>query len=176
MSVVIRWDEYLIRDWGEDDGAGIVKYADNREISKNLRDGFPHPYGLTDAEAFLAKVARQDPRTFFAIATEKEVIGGIGLGIGQDVHRFTAELGFWLAEPYWGKGIMTDAVKRFTEFAFERFGLHRIFAEPYATNPASARVLEKAGYTLEGTMRANVFKEGKILDQQLYANVREELL
>jgi RimJ/RimL family protein N-acetyltransferase len=166
-------DDYVIRDWRENDAAGIVKYANNRNISKNLRDGFPYPYGLLDAERFLSVVKQQDPRTYFAIATDSEVIGGIGVGLREDVHRLTAEMGFWLAEPYWGKGIMTEAVKRFTEYAFERYGLLRIFAEPYATNPASARVLEKAGYTLEGIMRANVFKEGEVLDQYLYARVRE---
>ena len=170
--MIIRFREYLIRDWREDDAPGIVKYANNRDISKNLRDGFPHPYSLSDAEGFLFKVRAQDPRTFFALATDAEVIGGIGLGQGEDVHRFTAEMGFWLAEPYWGKGIMTDAVKSFTKFAFERCKLQRIYAEPYTTNPASARVLEKAGYSLEGTMRANVFKDGRVLDQYLYAKTR----
>lgn len=168
-----RFGEYMIRDWREEDAPGIAKYADNREISKNLRDGFPYPYTLSDAEEFLFKVRQQDPRTFFALATEAEVIGGIGLGPGEDVHRFTAEMGFWLAEPYWGKGIMTEAVSRITEFAFDRFDLQRIFAEPYATNPASARVLEKAGYTLEGIMRANVIKDGVVLDQRLYSRIRE---
>ena len=169
----IQWGEYLIRDWRGDDARGIVKYANNRKVSKNLRDGFPNPYGLLDAENFLANVKQQEPRTFFAIATEAEIIGAIGLAMGVDVHRFTAEMGFWLAEPYWGKGIMTEAVKRFTEYAFERFDLQRIFAEPYISNPASARVLEKAGFTLEGTLRANVFKEGKVLDQYLYARIKE---
>lgn len=169
----IHWGEYSIRDWKEDDASGIVKYANNHKVSKNLRDGFPNPYGLSDAEDFLAKVKQQEPRTFFAIATEAEIIGAIGLARGVDVHRFTAEMGFWLAEPYWGKGIMTEAVKRFTKLAFERFDLERIFAEPYTTNPASARVLEKAGYVLEGTLRANVFKEGKVLDQYLYARIKD---
>ena len=172
--MLIQWDKYLIRDWREDDGPGIAKYANNRKISKNLRDGFPYPYSLADAEEFLAKVRRQEPKTFFAIATEDEVIGGIGLGIGDDVHRFTAEMGFWLAEPFWEKGIMTEAVKRFTEYAFKQFDLVRIFAEPYNTNPASARVLEKAGYVFEGTMRAHVFKEGQVLDQHIFARVKED--
>ena len=171
--MLIRFDEYMIRDWRDDDAPGIARYADNRKIAKNLRDGFPHPYGLSDAQEFLSKVRQQDPTTIFAIVSEAEVIGGIGLGLGEDVHRYTAEMGFWLAEPYWGKGIMTEAVKRFTEFAFDRFDLQRIFAEPYATNPASARVLEKAGYTLEGILRANVIKEGVVLDQYLYALTKE---
>lgn len=169
----VHFGEYRIRDWHEDDASGIPKYANNHKISKNLRDGFPHPYRISDAEEFLAKVKRQNPRTFFALATDAEVIGGIGLGIGEDVHSRTAEMGFWLAEPYWGKGIMTEAVKRFTEYSFEQFNLQRIHAEPYKTNPASARVLEKAGFRLEGVMRANVVKEDRVLDQLLYASVRK---
>ncbi len=110
-----------------------------------------------------------------SIATNEEAIGSIGLTIGVDVHRFTAELGFWLAEPFWNKDIMTEAVVRFTEHAFEKFNLFQIYAEPYVTNPASARVLEKAGYILEGTLRANVYKDGKVFDQFLYSKVRTEL-
>jgi len=136
---------------------------------------FPFPIIFQSAENFLSLVQLQEPRAYFAIASSEEAIGSIGLGIGSDVHRFTAELGFWLAEPFWNKGIMTDAVIRFTEYAFETFKLHRIYAEPYVTNPASARVLEKAGYAFEGTLKSNVFKDGKVLDQHLYARVQESL-
>ena len=115
---------------------------------------------------------QMDPRTVFAIATADEVIGCIGQMPGEDVHRFSAEMGYWLAEPFWGRGIMSEAVERFTEYAFAEFGLNRIFAEPYVGNEASARVLEKAGYVCEGVMRANVLKDGKVMDQYLYAKVR----
>jgi len=168
--------KFKIRDWQKDDAPAIVKYANNRKIWQNLRDLFPHPYGPADADTYLKLVFQQDPRTYFALASEDEAIGSIGLGIGIDVHRFTAEMGFWLAEPFWNRGIMTDAVIRFTDYAFERFKLHRIYAEPYVSNPASAKVLEKAGYTLEGTLRANVFKDGRVLDQHLYSRVSEEVL
>jgi len=167
---------YMIRNWQDQDARAIAKYANNRKIWQNLRDGFPHPYGLQDAEDFLRQVFQQDPRTYFAIASKEEAIGGIGLGIGNDVHRFTAEMGFWLAEPFWNKGIMTESVVQFTEYAFEKFRLYRIYAEPYASNPASAKVLEKAGYQLEGILRANVFKDGRVLDQSLYARIFEKIL
>ncbi len=167
--------QYKIRDWQKSDAPSIAKYANNRKIWKNLRDGFPHPYNLSDAESFLSLVQLQEPKSYFAIASNEEAFGGIGLGIGSDVHRFTAELGFWLAEPFWNKGVMTESVLRFTEYAFEKFKLHRIYAEPYATNPASVRVLEKAGFFLEGTLRANVYKNGRVLDQFLYSRVRENL-
>lgn len=137
----------------------------------NLRDAFPHPYSLQDAETFLSRVIDAIPRTIFAIATETQAIGSIGLMPGKDVHRFTAEIGYWLAEPFWGNGIMTQAVKSLTAYALLELKLHRIFAEPYTTNPASARVLEKAGFIREGLLRSNVFKDGKILDQFLYSCV-----
>jgi [ribosomal protein S5]-alanine N-acetyltransferase len=161
--------KYTIRDWRKGDAASIAEYANNKKVWINLRDAFPHPYTLEDAEAFLSKVMRMEPRTYFAIASNREAIGSIGLMPGNDVHRFTAELGYWLAEPFWGNGIMTKAVRALSEYAFDELGLHRIFAKPYTTNAASARVLEKSGFTLEGIIRAAVFKDGRILDQYSYA-------
>jgi len=171
----IRMDDYMIRDLQESDAPSIAKYANNRKIWANLRDVFPHPYHLTDAKEFLTQVIQNKPRVVFAIATEEEAIGTIGLILGTDVHRFTAELGYWLAEPFWNKGIMTGAVKKLSDYAFDKFLLYRIFAEPYVTNPASARVLEKAGYNREGILRSSVFKDGRVLDQWLYAKIREEI-
>jgi len=154
-----------------EDAPSIAKYANNRKIWMNLRDAFPHPYSLQDAESFISRVIEANPITVFAIATQWEAIGSIGLMLGKDVHRFTAEIGYWLAEPFWGKGIMTQAVKSLTAYAIRDLKLHRIFAEPYTTNPVSARVLEKAGFICEGILRSNVFKDGKILDQFLYRYV-----
>jgi ribosomal-protein-alanine N-acetyltransferase len=168
-----RIGEYWLRDWEEDDAPALAGYADNRRIWSNLRDQFPHPYRLEHARQFIRRAAESSPRTVFAIATEREAIGSIGLMLGKDVHRFTAELGYWLAEPYWGRGIATRAVQAMVRFAFEELGLRRVHAEPYAANRASARVLEKAGFLLEGRLRASVFKDGKLLDQLLYAIVRE---
>jgi len=170
MKILLR--NYLIRNWGKEDVPAIAKYANNSKIWLNLRDRFPHPYQRSHAEDFLVKVFELQPMTFFAIANEQEAIGSIGLTF-EDVHRYTAELGYWLAEPFWNKGIMTEAVSKFSDFAFERFELNRIFAEPYTNNTASVRVLEKSGFTREGTLRSNVFKNGKILDQYLYAKIRD---
>ena len=166
----------MVRDWRMKDASSLAKYADNLKVWLNLRDGFPHPYHHSDAVAFLTRVAGQRPRTFFAIASPDEAIGGIGLSIGEDVHRFTAEMGYWLAEPFWNRGIMTEAIRKLTDEAFSRFGLNRIFAEPYATNPASARVLEKAGFEREGLLRANVVKDGRILDQWLFSRINPDPL
>lgn len=164
-----------IRDWNINDAPSISGYANNRKIWLNLRDGFPHPYILDDALRFIRSALLMKPVTYFAIATEKEAIGAIGLTIGKDVHRYSAELGYWLGEPFWGKGIMSRALSSFTPFAFKAFNLNRIYAEPYTTNPASARVLEKAGFVREGMLKANVFKDGKILDQYMYSYVPERL-
>ncbi len=168
----IEFGDYSIRDWREDDAPALAKYANNRKIWLNLRDGFPHPYKLPDAKAFISKANNQNPGTVFAIASQEEAIGSIGLALGSDVHRFAAEMGYWLAEPFWNKGIMTEAVGTFTTYAFEQYNLNRIFAEPYENNPASARVLEKAGFICEGIMKAYAFKDGKILDMYLYAKTR----
>ncbi len=165
--------DFFLRDWREGDAPALARYADNRGIWLNLRDLFPHPYRLEHAQEFIRRVSAVEPRTVFAMATAQEAIGSIGLAPGQDVHRYTAELGYWLAEPFWGRGIVTRAVRAMVEYAFQELGLRRVFAEPYATNPASARVLEKAGFTLEGRMRAGAFKDGRVVDQLLYAVVRE---
>ena len=166
---------YAIRDWAMDDAGSLARYANNPKIAANLRDGFPNPYTIFDAESFLSQMMSHSPRTVFAIANQREAIGSIGLMIGHDVHRFTAELGYWLAEPFWGKGIMTSAVVAITGFGFEEFHLNRIYAEPYTRNPASSRILEKAGYRLEGTLRASVVKHGEVLDQFMYAKISESL-
>jgi ribosomal-protein-alanine N-acetyltransferase len=164
--------EYFLRDWQEEDAPALAKYADNRNIWRCLRDGFPHPYRLDHAREYIRRVNAASPLSVFAIATGTEAVGSIGLMLGQDVHRYTAELGYWLAEPYWGRGIVTLAVGAMVEYAFGELGLQRVHAEPYAPNLASARVLEKAGFRLEGRMRASAFKDGRIVDQLLYAIIK----
>lgn len=174
MKAVIG--DYVVRDARAEDASSIAVYADNARVAANLRDIFPHPYRLEDAERFLQSVTEQEPRTVFAIATESEAIGVIGLTLGEDVHRFTAELGYWLGEPFWGRGIMTGAVLAVVEHGFSELGLLRIYAEPHTGNLGSARVLEKAGFELEGRMRASAFKDGRILDQLLYSVANERAL
>ena len=169
----IRFSDYMIRSWEMDDAPAIVKYANNKRIWRNLRDAFPHPYTLGDAEDFLNKVTAHEPECVFAISTKTEAIGGIGMLIGEDDHRYSAELGYWLAEPFWNQGIMTEAVKRIVEYAFTNLNLYRIYAQPYKGNDASVRVLEKAGFQYEGRLRTSVYKDGKFLDQLLYAKIKQ---
>lgn len=168
----IEFGEYTIRDWAAEDVGSIARYANNCKIAMWLRDRFPHPYTRSDAQTFLSLVAQQDRRTTFAIATGEEAIGGIGLEFGADIHRFTAELGYWLGEPFWGRGIVTDAVRCFTAWAFETFEVRRIYSAVFEGNHGSVRVLEKAGFQREGRLRASVFKNGRIMDQVLYARIK----
>jgi len=169
----IRIGACWLREWRVQDAPALARYADNRRIWLALRDAFPHPYRLEHAREFIRRAGQADPQTLFAIATDGEAIGSIGLTPGRDVHRYTAELGYWLAEPYWGRGIVTRAVQALVGYAFGPLGLRRVHADPYAGNIASARVLEKAGFRLEGRMRASAFKDGQVVDQLLYAILRE---
>ncbi len=170
----LPFGEYMIRSWCDTDVESLQRYANNRNIWLNLRDVFPHPYTIEDARWWIEHVSQEDPERSFAIASDEEPIGGIGLILGDDVHRRNAELGYWLAEPFWGRGIMTGAVCALTKYAFRRFPLNRIYAEPFAHNLASARVLEKAGFLREGVFRASVVKDGAILDQIVYAKLAQE--
>lgn len=168
-------DLCTLRPWRDGDQHDLVRHANNRQVWLNLRDRFPHPYTLPDAEAFLARVQAQDPLTVFAIAVEDRPVGGIGLVLGDDVERISAEIGYWLGEEYWGRGIATAAVRALTRQAFATFELNRLFAVPYADNAAPIRVLVKAGYRREGTLLASAIKDGQIRDQELYAITRQEV-
>ena len=162
-----------IRSWQPEDVPALVRHANNRQVWRNLRDRFPHPYTVRDAGDWIGRATAAVPETHFAIAIGDEAVGGIGLDLQTDVHRRSAELGFWLAEPYWGRGIMSEAVRAMTDFAFATFDLCRVYAEVFEWNPASMRVLEKAGYSCEGRLRKSVTKDGQTIDQVLYAIVRD---
>ena len=162
-----------VRSWRPEDAPSIARYADNRKIWINLRDGFPHPYGLEDAERFIGGALQRRPETFFAIEVDGAAVGGIGYGLHSDVERVSAEIGYWLGEPFWGRGIMTEALRATTLYAVETHGLTRVYGLPYEWNHASFRVLEKAGYVCECRTRRSAIKDGKVIDQFLYAFVPE---
>ncbi len=159
----------VLRPWKEDDETSLVRHANSYEVWRRLRDRFPHPYTRADAEQWIALARQQDPQTHFAIEVNGEAAGGIGLEPGSDIERRSAEIGYWLGEALWGRGITTAAVQALTSYGFKELGLTRIFAVPFASSSASIRVLEKCDYVREGTMRRSAFKEGVVVDQILYA-------
>ncbi|MXZ91045.1 MAG: GNAT family N-acetyltransferase [Chloroflexi bacterium] len=169
----IHFSQWQLRSFHPDDAPALAKYANNRNVSRNLWDKHPYPYRLADAAEWIQYAMQQEPETIFAIASATEVIGCIGMLPQSDVARLSAEVGYWLGEPFWGQGITTSALQALTEYAFTQLGMVRLFASVMEWNPASARVLEKAGYQYEGRLRKSAIKDGQIIDQWLYAMVRE---
>ncbi len=164
---------FTLRPWRESDLASLVKYADNPRIAQFLTDAFPHPYTEEDGREFLT-MAVGNPG-LCAIDVSGEAVGSIGIFPQTDVHERNAELGYFLAEPFWGRGIMTRAVREMVSYGFATFpGVTRIFARPFSTNPASHRVLEKAGFTLEARLRDALYKNGAYMDELIFA-IRKEL-
>ncbi|NCB31551.1 MAG: N-acetyltransferase [Clostridia bacterium] len=161
--------------WQPAFAADIAPLADDPGIAANLRDAFPSPYTLPDAQAFVANCIQGGNRGHLlrAIVVDGRAVGSIGLFAGQDIYRQSAELGYWLGRPFWGRGMMTEAVGRLCAEAFSRLPIVRIYAEPFAHNTASRRVLEKSGFVLEGTMRLAAVKNGKLLDWCMYALLKE---
>jgi RimJ/RimL family protein N-acetyltransferase len=162
-----------VRSWDWRDRDSIVRHANNRKVSINLRDRFPSPYTVADARGWLDSVIGHKRETNFAIDVGGEAVGGIGFTLQPDVAHRSAEIGYWLGEEFWGRGIATDALIAVTDYAFSNFDICRLYAHVFEWNGASARVLEKAGYTFEGRLRKSVTKDGKTIDQLMYAMIRE---
>jgi len=160
---------FTLRPWNLADISSLVNYANNWNIAKNLTDKFPFPYSEPDAISFIEFATRDKPIHIFAIEIMGQAAGGIGIHPQDDIHKKNAELGYWLAEPFWGRGIMTNGVKQMVDFAFNTFDINRVFARPFGTNNASQRVLEKAGFTLEGRFKNTLYKNGEYQDELIYA-------
>lgn len=167
-----------IRKWELTDAKDLAAACSNKKIQDNLRDGLPYPYTEQDGAEFISSMLSVDENeTFaFAITVDGRVAGSIGVFRQGNIHRQTAELGYYIAEEYWGKGIMTEAVKQICGFVFVKSDIIRIYAEPFAHNAASCRVLEKAGFQYEGTLRSNAVKNGKVIDMKMYSLLKEERL
>ena len=165
-------DKCSVREWRVSDAESLAMHANNREIWLNLRNSFPHPYTLEDAQQWIAIATQEQLHRHFAIVVNDAAVGGIGLIVGTDVYCRTAEIGYWLSEEYWGQGIVCEAVKAIVKYGFEDLGLLRIWAEVFEGNMGSMRVLEKADFQPEGILRNSVFKDGRVLSSTRFAIVK----
>lgn len=165
---------FLIREWRRGDEEALIRHANNPNVARNMRDRFPHPYTSADAQWWIAHASAQSPSTDFAIVVDGEAAGGIGFILQEDVARRSVEIGYWLGEAYWGRGIATDAVRALSEHIFANLDICRIYSTVFELNPASIRVLEKAGYEYEGRQRKAVTKNGETLDALMYALIKDE--
>ena len=172
--IIIQHDKVSLRPIELSDKERLVELANNKNVSINLRDGFPNPYSRDDAEKFIKNCISQKPVTVFAIEFEGLYVGNISLIPGTDVYRRSAEIGYFLGELYWNKGIMTRAVNLICEYGFKNFDIERIHTGVFDYNHASQRVLEKCGFKKEGTFRRAVFKGGKFFDEIRYSKLRNE--
>jgi len=164
--------EFKLRKWTESDLDSLVKYANNSNVARWLTNGFPHPYTQEDGKAYLSMVANDNPAKVFAIDVHGEAVGSIGIFPQSDIHEKNAEIGYWLGQKYWGQGIMAKAIQEIVEYGFQTFDIVRVFARPFSTNLKSQRVLEKAGLTLEATLKRALFKNGEFMDELIYAKIR----
>ena len=161
-----------VREWRTTDKASLVRLANNRKVWRNLAHRFPHPYTEASADTWFALLANQELPTHWAIELEGEAIGGIGIDPGEGIYAKNAIFGYWLGEPYWGRGIMTAVVRATVEHVFAHFDLARLVSPVFEWNPASMRVLEKCGFVREAVLRKSVFKDGQLIDEVIYARLR----
>jgi RimJ/RimL family protein N-acetyltransferase len=161
--------EITLRRWQLSDLDNLVKYANNPNIAKNLTDAFPNPYFIEDGKRFIEMANTNPVLIYRAIIVDDSAIGSIGAKLQEDVHRKNAEMGYWLAEPFWGKGIITEAIMRFVDLMFSETEIERIFARPFGTNIASQQVLIKAGFKLEAVFEKTLIKYNEYLDEYVFA-------
>ena len=169
--LVLDGTRCVVRQWRKTDAASLVHHANNANIARNLRDRFPHPYTRRDAAAFLKHAVSAPDPTNLAIDVDGAAVGAVGYVPGHDIERFSAEIGYWLGEAFWGRGIATEALQLVTAHAFTQMRFLRLFALPFADNVASVRVLEKAGYVCEGRLHSSSVKHNVPKDQFIYARV-----
>lgn len=165
---------FILRPWTTEDLDSLVKFANNFNISKNLTDAFPYPYTIENGRAFIEMATENTPRNVLAIEINGQASGGIGVHPQKDVYRKNFELGYWLAEPYWGQGIISKAIVQMVDYAFTNFDMYRIYARPFGHNVASQKALEKAGFILEARFEKTFFKNGAYVDELIYAVRRDK--
>lgn len=161
--------EFKLRKWEKTDIDNMAKHANNFNVAKFLTDQFPYPYTREDGEKYIASLEQDNPQKVFAIDVGGEAVGSIGIFPQSDIHRKNAEMGYWLSEEYWGKGIMTEAIKEMVRYGFDTFDVTRIFARPFSTNLGSQRALQKAGFSLEFVFEKALYKNGEYYDEHYYS-------
>ncbi|MBK9722310.1 MAG: GNAT family N-acetyltransferase [Saprospiraceae bacterium] len=168
--------DFKLRPWTIDDLSSLVKYANNFKIAKNLTDKFPFPYTEAHGKGFIEFALKDNPLRVMAIDIDGVASGGIGIHPQEDIQRKNAELGYWLAEPYWGNGIISKAIPFMLRYGFENWDIDRIFARPFESNFASQRVLEKAGFKKEARLEKTLFKNNEYLDEIIYGIRRNDFI
>lgn len=174
MELHERTLKVSLRRLVEADKNSLAALANNKKIWDNLRDYFPHPYTLKDAEDFIALTAREEPPVTFGIFREEAFAGVVGLVKKDDVYRKTAEIGYWLGEPFWGRGVTTAAVGLMVDYGFNKLKLERIDAGIFEYNIASQKVLEKCGFALEGVYKNAIFKNEQLLHEIRFGITKQE--
>ena len=160
---------FELRPFRPGDAESLGFHANNRNISDNLTNGFPFPYTIDHADKFIEMARSHEPTQIMAITHDDKVIGGIGLHRQEDVYAKNMELGYWLSELHWGKGIMTEAIKQMITYGFENFDISRIFARPFGYNKGSIKALDKAGFVQEAFLKETFYKNGQFFDEFIFA-------
>ena len=172
-KMTIKLSKSVIRNFKMSDKKSIAKHANNRKIWLNVRNAFPHPYTVTNAEQWISSILEQKVKTKFAIAVDGKAIGGIGVEMKGDVYSQTMEFGYWIGEEYWNRGIITEAIQAVSDYVFEKFDIIRLEAHVYHWNISSMRVLEKVGFEKEAILKKRIFKDGKYVDEHIYIKFKE---
>jgi RimJ/RimL family protein N-acetyltransferase len=166
---------FHLRPWTINDLDSLVKFANNFNIAKNLMNVFPHPYTFENGKDFIEMANKNKPPNILAIEVNGEAAGAIGVHLQNDIYCKNAEMGYWLAEPYWGKGIISKAIAQMKDYAFKNWDINRIYARPFGYNIGSQKALEKAGFKLEARLENTIFKNGEYADELIYAIRRQEV-
>jgi [ribosomal protein S5]-alanine N-acetyltransferase len=165
----------LLRPWAISDASNLAIVANNKKIAENVRDGFPFPYSVRDAYDWLNIILPENfPPRFFAIISDSQLVGSIGIITKTDIYRKNVEIGFFISEDFWGKGIATKAIKAATSYAFREFDIVRVYAETFSDNTRSQKALQKAGFKLEATLKKNIVKNEVIKDSCIYSVLKED--
>ena len=175
MEIKSKQENFRLREWKLTDIASLVKYINNEKIWNNVRDGLPYPYTMLDADKYIRMVQAQPYVQNFAIEVAGEAVGGVGIVPLTDVERFSAEVGYWLGEDYWGRGITSEAVALLVDYVVRKTEIIRLFASVYEYNPASMKVLEKVGFTRQAILRDAAIKNGRVIDMYYYDLIKREI-